>query len=235
MARVPAADRSYRGDVSLKDRLIRDIREDGPLTVADYMTRCLHDPLDGYYATHPALGATGDFVTAPLISQMFGEIIGAWTHEVWTRLGSPGVVRLIELGPGTGVLMADILRVARLDPLFAAACEPWLVERSLPLRESQAIATPGARWAERLAAVPAGAPTIIIANEFLDCLPIRQAVARAGGWRERRVGLTEDGALDFVEGPPWGDFQPPRGALAPMKCGNGRTGWPVSEPKSGRG
>jgi NADH dehydrogenase [ubiquinone] 1 alpha subcomplex assembly factor 7 len=198
--------------VSLKDRLVRDIREDGPMTVADYMTRCLHDPLDGYYATRPALGETGDFITAPLISQMFGEIVGAWTHEIWVRLGAPKRFRLIELGPGTGVLMADILRVSRLDAAFAAACEPWLVERGAPLRALQAAAVPGARWADRLDAVPGEAPTVIVANEFLDCLPIRQAIARAGGWRERRVGLADDGSLAFVEGPTWGDFQPPRAA-----------------------
>ena len=180
------------------------------MTVADYMTRCLHDPLDGYYATRPTLGEAGDFVTAPLVSQMFGEIVGAWVHEVWVRLGAPGRLRLIELGPGTGVLMADILRVARLDPaFFAAACEPWLVERSSPLQALQAAAVPGANWADRLGDVPSGAPTVIVANEFLDCLPIRQAVAREGGWRERRVGLAEDGSLAFVEGPTWGDFKPP--------------------------
>ncbi len=198
--------------MSLKDRLVRDIREDGPMTVADYMTRCLQDPLDGYYATRPALGEAGDFITAPLISQMFGEIVGAWVHEIWVRLGSPPHLRLIELGPGSGVLMADMLRVARLDGAFAAACEPWLVERSEPLRALQAAAVPGARWTERLDGVPGGAPTVIVANEFLDCLPIRQAIAREGGWRERRVGLGDDGALAFVEGPTWGDFQPRRGA-----------------------
>ena len=212
LARVPPPGRRPARDVSLKDRLVRDIREDGPMTVADYMTRCLHDPLDGYYATRPDLGETGDFVTAPLISQMFGEILGAWVHEVWTRLGSPERLRLVEMGPGTGVLMADMLRVARLDSAFAAACEPWLVERSVPLRALQAAAVPGARWADRLDAIPGGAPAVIVANEFLDCLPIRQAIARDGGWRERRVGLADDGSLAFVEGPTWGDFQPPRGA-----------------------
>jgi SAM-dependent MidA family methyltransferase len=131
---------------------------------------------------------------------------------MWTRLGSPDRLRLIELGPGSGVLMADMLRVARLDAAFAAACEPWFVERSGPLRALQAAAVPGALWAERLDAVPGGAPTVIVANEFLDCLSIRQAIARAGGWRERRVGLADDGALAFVEGPTWGDFRPPRGA-----------------------
>jgi NADH dehydrogenase [ubiquinone] 1 alpha subcomplex assembly factor 7 len=198
--------------VSLKDRLVRDIRENGPMTVANYMTRCLHDPLDGYYATRPALGEQGDFVTAPLVSQMFGEILGAWVHEVWTRLGSPPRLRLVELGPGTGVLMADMLRVARLDAAFAAACEPWLVERSRPLREVQAAAVAGARWADRLDEVPGGGATVIVANEFLDCLPIRQAIARQGGWRERRVGLADDGSLAFVEGPTWGDYSPPERA-----------------------
>jgi NADH dehydrogenase [ubiquinone] 1 alpha subcomplex assembly factor 7 len=189
--------------VSLKDRLLRDVAEDGPMTVADYMTRCLHDPLDGYYAVRPALGETGDFITAPLISQMFGEILGAWSHEVWVRLGSPGRFRLIELGPGGGVLTADMLRVARIDAAFGAACEPWLVETSRPLRALQTDAVTGARWADRLEAVPAGLPTIMVANEFLDCLPIHQAVARDGGWRERRVGVAVDGSLCFVEGPVW--------------------------------
>lgn len=195
----------------LRQRLVRDIREDGPLTVAEYMTRCLHDPLDGYYATHPALGSAGDFITAPLVSQMFGEILGAWAYEVWMRLGSPTRVRLVELGPGTGTLMSDILRVARTDPAFAAACEPWLVEASRPLRAIQARAIPGARWVDRLDEVPEGAATLILGNEYLDCLPIRQAVVRKEGWRERRVGVSDDGALAFCEGPMWAGFTaPPR-------------------------
>ena len=173
------------------------------MTVADYMIRCLHDPLDGYYATRPALGETGDFITAPLISQMFGEILGAWAHEVWTRLGSPKRLRLIELGPGTGVLMADILRTARIDPAFSAACEPWLVETSGPLRRLQAEAVAGVHWADRLDEVPTGVPIIIFGNEFLDCLPIHQSVARGDGWRERRVGVSEAGELTYMEGPVW--------------------------------
>lgn len=195
--------------MSLRERLIRDIREDGPMTVADYMTRCLHDPLDGYYAIRPALGAAGDFITAPLVSQMFGEIVGAWTHEVWRRLGSPDHFRLVELGPGTGALVSDVLRVARRDPEFDAACAVWFVETSRPLRKTQALSVPGALLAERLDDVPGGEPTIVLANEYLDCLPIRQAVARGGGWRERRVGVSEDGDLAFVEGPMWGQLPMP--------------------------
>ena len=193
----------------LLQRLIRDIRDDGPLTIADYMTRCLHDPLDGYYAAHPALGAAGDFITAPLVSQMFGEILGAWAYEVWRRLGSPAPVRLVELGPGTGALTSDVLRVAKTDPRFASACESWLVETSAPLRRIQAETVPASRWADRLDDIPEGALTLILANEYLDCLPIRQAVARDDGWRERRVGVSDDGALAFLEGPMWGDFRAP--------------------------
>ena len=195
--------------MSLRERLIRDIREDGPLTIADFMVRCLHDPLDGYYAAHPALGAAGDFVTAPLVSQMFGEILGAWAYEVWGRLGSPARVSLVELGPGTGALMSDVLRVAKTDPKFANACGVWLVETSRPLRRVQTAAVPTARWVDRLEDVPADVPTLILANEYLDCLPIRQAVARDDGWRERRVGVADDGALAIFEGPMWGDFRPP--------------------------
>ena len=140
---------------------------------------------------------------------MFGEIVGAWTYEVWRRLGSPACFTLVELGPGTGTLMSDVLRAATRDPKFGAACELWLVEASRPLRAVQAAALPSARCAARLDEVPGGAPTIILANEFLDCLPIRQAVARDGGWRERRIGVTDEGSLAFVEGPILGDFIPP--------------------------
>ena len=100
------------------------------MTVADFMTRCLHDPQDGYYATRPALGATGDFITAPMISQMFGELIGLWAAEVWMTMGSPEKLRLVELGPGRGTLMMDALRAARVSPPFLAALDVHLVESS---------------------------------------------------------------------------------------------------------
>ena len=109
-------------------------------------------------------------------------------------------------------MMSDALRVAWRDGDFASACEVWLVETSPPLREVQAEAVPGAFWAAALDGVPGGAPTIILANEYLDCLPIRQAVAREGGWRERRVGLANDEILAIVEGPMLGDFSPPPSA-----------------------
>jgi SAM-dependent MidA family methyltransferase len=132
---------------------------------------------------------------------MFGELIGLWLMETWDRLGRPAPVRLVELGPGDGTLISDILRAAGLLPEFLAAADPWLVEVSPPLRALQARrladASPPPRWAERLEAVPAGAPLLLIANEVLDCLPARQFVRTQAGWAERMVGLDEAGELAF--------------------------------------
>ncbi|TCS09958.1 SAM-dependent methyltransferase [Caulobacter sp. BK020] len=187
--------------MSLLDRLRAQIAQDGPISVAEYFTRCLHDPRDGYYATRPALGEGGDFLTAPGVSQMFGELIGLWILETWARMGRPAPVRLVELGPGDGTLISDILRAARLLPEFLAAADLWLVEVSPPLREAQAerLATAplAPNWADRLEAVPAGAPLLLVANEVLDCLPAHQFVRTEDGWAERMVGLDEAGNLAF--------------------------------------
>jgi SAM-dependent MidA family methyltransferase len=187
--------------MSLKDRLAREIALTGPMTVADYMTRCLHDPQGGYYATRPAIGATGDFITAPMISQMFGELIGLWAIELWNRLGAPERVRLVEVGPGDGTLMADALRAARLAPDFLQAVDLILIEPSAPLRAAQARMLADSdvhpRWVSSLDRVETDAPVILIANEVLDCLPARQFVRTEDGWAERRVGVTDDGELQF--------------------------------------
>ena len=185
--------------MSLKARLAREIALDGPMTVADYVIRCLHDPKDGYYATRPALGEAGDFITAPLISQMFGELIGLWAVETWRRLGAPERFRLVEVGPGDGTLMSDLLRAARLAPGFLEACDLVLIEPSAPLRATQARALAGAdlspRWVRDLGRIETDAPVILIANEVLDCMPARQFVRTDEGWAERKVGVTEDGGL----------------------------------------
>ena len=185
--------------MSLLDRLRAQIAQDGPISVAEYFTRCLHDPRDGYYATRPALGEGGDFLTAPGVSQMFGELIGLWILETWTRMGRPSPVRLVEMGPGDGTLISDILRAARLLPEFLEAADLWLVEVSPPLRVAQAarLAPLTPNWADRLEAVPAGAPLILVANEVLDCLPAHQFVRTEGGWAERMVGLGDQGELAF--------------------------------------
>jgi NADH dehydrogenase [ubiquinone] 1 alpha subcomplex assembly factor 7 len=188
--------------MSLRERLQRQIAQTGPISVAQYMTACLHDPADGYYATRPALGEDGDFVTAPLISQMFGELIGVWAAAAWQMMGAPPRVRLVELGPGDGTLMADISRAARMAPEFLEAAEVWLVETSEPLRAlQQRRLGEDVQWAAALTEVPGGAPMILIANELLDCLPARQFVRTAIGWCEQLVGLDADGGLAFTRNP----------------------------------
>ncbi len=184
--------------------LARRIAMDGPLTVAEFMTACLHDPRHGYYATRPNLGAQGDFITAPMVSQMFGELVGAWMAEVWRQLGSPATVRLVELGPGEGALMEDALRVLARVPGLLDEAELWLVEPSRPLRALQAerLGHASPRFADALAEVPPGAPLILVANEVFDCLPARQFVRMPAGWAERRVGLDARGRLVVGLSPP---------------------------------
>lgn len=184
--------------MSLAERLAAEIRQSGPLTVAQYMTACLHDPRDGYYATRPALGEAGDFITAPLISQMFGELIGLWMASAWQAMGAPRRFTLVEMGPGDGTLMSDLLRAARVLPSFLEAADVWLVETSEPLAALQRARlgeTP--RWARSLDEIPGGAPLLLVANELLDCLPVRQFLRTAAGWCEQVVGLGSDGRLAF--------------------------------------
>ena len=184
--------------MSLRDRLAAQITQTGPLTLAQYMSACLHDPQFGYYATRPALGADGDFITAPLISQMFGELIGVWAISAWQAMGAPARFVLAEMGPGDGTLMSDILRAGRLAPAFLTAADIWLVETSGPLAAVQRERLDdAATWTTSLDEVPDGAPLLLIANELLDCLPVRQFLRTATGWAEQVVGLGKDGALQF--------------------------------------
>ena len=182
--------------MSLKQKLIEHIRETGPMTVADFMGAALYDPKDGYYATRPAIGGeTADFLTAPEASQMFGELIGLWCAHEWDVLGKPAF-NLIELGPGRGVLMQDMLRATQRIEGFHDAANVVFVEISGPLLDEQAERVPNADWVARLEDAPPG-PSLIIANEFLDCFPIRQFVRDEDGWREKLVGLNEADALTF--------------------------------------
>lgn len=189
---------------ALKDRLIAKIKAEGPLTIAEYMTICLLDPVHGYYPTRDPLGSDGDFITAPEISQMFGEVIGLWCIQTWQDMGRPATVQLIELGPGRGIMMSDILRAAKLDKDFLTAAQVTLIEASPALEAVQGKTLGNSpcpiSWAPSLEKAPKG-PAIIIGNEFLDCLPIRQFIqkdrfAGRAGWQERMVAL-EDDALRF--------------------------------------
>lgn len=180
-------------------RLLALIDREGPLPVSQVMAACLFDPREGYYATRPRLGA--DFITAPEISQMFGELIGLWAVQTWRELGEPTPFLLVELGPGRGTLMRDAWRAARVAPEFRAAARLTLVEASEPLAAAQAatLARVGARPRHvRRLEEASNLPMILIANEFLDCLPIRQFVRTQDGWRERLVGRDPDGADALV-------------------------------------
>lgn len=184
--------------MALLDRIKALIQATGPLSIPQYMELCLHDPREGYYASRPALGEKGDFITAPLVSQMFGEIIGAWLVETWRRMGSPDAFRLVELGPGDGTLMDDIQRTVRQTAGFIAAQEIWLVETSPPLADLQGKRLGDRpRWVRSVAEIPDGRPMLIVSNELLDCLPARQFVRTARGWSERGVGQNATGDLTF--------------------------------------
>ena len=208
-------------------RLIaRRIALTGPISIADFMAEALGHPRLGYYRRALPVGAAGDFTTAPEISQMFGELIGAWLAERWIAIGAPSPVRLIELGPGRGTLMADALRTTRGVPGFHRALRLHLVDINAPLRAEQqrALGAFAPVWHERFAEVPPG-PVLIVANEFFDALPVRQFQRTAQGWRERMVGLAPDGeapdgkALVFALAPgatPFARYLPdaPEGAQA---------------------
>jgi SAM-dependent MidA family methyltransferase len=207
------------------------IEREGPLPVDAYMRTCLAHPEHGYWRSAESIGTDGDFITAPEISQVFGELIGVWCAVVWRSMGSPAPLRLVELGPGRGTLMRDALRAARSAPPFLAAATVHLIETSAPLRATQqqtlgsnpvvslsnhgdapaavlrqAQDEGGMRWPvpiewhEAIGEVPEG-PAIVIANEFLDALPIRQLVFVDGAWHERVVDVDASGALQFAVGP----------------------------------
>lgn len=183
--------------MSLKEDLAQRIAATGPMTVAEYMSAALLHPRHGYYTTRDPLGATGDFVTAPEISQMFGELIGLALAQSWLDQGSPAPFTLAELGPGRGTLMADILRATAGVPGFLAAAQIVLIEASpiLKARQAEALAAHAPAWVDAVADLP-DQPLWLVANEFFDALPVRQFQREGTGWRERCVGLS-GGALSF--------------------------------------
>ncbi|WP_299439188.1 SAM-dependent methyltransferase [uncultured Rhodospira sp.] len=183
----------------VEDRLRARIAAEGPLPVEDVMA----EANAAYYARGTAIGAAGDFITAPEISQVFGEVVGLWTAVVWQLLGMPKPVSLVECGPGRGTLMADALRALAPVPAFREALEVHLVETSPALREVQCATLGDAvtAWHDGLETLP-DRPLLLIANEFLDALPVRQYVRVGAAWHLRRVDVDADGAFRFVTGEP---------------------------------
>ena len=181
----------------LKRRLIALIEASGPMPMSDYMAACLFDPGDGYYTTREPFGATGDFTTAPEISQMFGELIAAWLVHGWQRMGAPADAIAVEIGPGRGTLALDMERtLARLAPPLAGRLH--LVEASPRLREVQRDRGIEATWHQTVETLP-DAPWLVVANELFDAVPARQFVSHQGRWVERCVGVRE-GDLLFALG-----------------------------------
>jgi NADH dehydrogenase [ubiquinone] 1 alpha subcomplex assembly factor 7 len=193
---------------ALRALIRRQIAQTGPMSIADYMALCLAHPEHGYYASRDPLGKSGDFTTAPEISQMFGELLGAWCVITWRQIGSPAPFALVELGPGRGTLMRDALRASARAEDFQAALSVHLVETSPVLRGRQkdALGDRAVTWHDSIETLP-HVPLITLANEFFDALPIRQFVRGPQQWAERCVVLAEDGeTLSFGLSP--------RGALA---------------------
>jgi NADH dehydrogenase [ubiquinone] 1 alpha subcomplex assembly factor 7 len=189
---------------ALAARLADRIGSQGPISLADFMAAALTDPDHGYYTLRDPLGARGDFVTAPEVSQMMGEMVAVWCIAMWKTIGAPERVALIELGPGRGTLMADLLRAARIRPAFREALDVRLVESSPVLKDAQkrALGDAAVAWhADFAEAARASSdrPLLVVANEFFDALPVHQLVKTKDGWRERLVDRAETGQrLRFV-------------------------------------
>jgi SAM-dependent MidA family methyltransferase len=188
----------------LKQRIADQISALGPIPVNDYMALCLFDPSDGYYTTREPFGTEGDFTTAPEISQMFGELVAVWLYQAWQAIGRPMPVTVAEIGPGRVTLMKDMLRtLSRLDPAFTTAASFAMIETSPRLTEIQkktlegSVAMPD--WHESVDTLPK-APLLIVGNELFDAIPVRQFVRTEKGWRERMIGLDDDGELRFFAG-----------------------------------
>ncbi len=205
---------------TLENIIAEIISVEGPMPIDRYMGLCLGHPTHGYYMKHDPFGEEGDFITAPEISQIFGELIGVWCAAGWAAMGSPANFNLVELGPGRGTLMADILKAAKVMPGFREAAQVHLVETSLILRGLQKEKLGSAvTWHDSVDSLPNG-PMLLIANEFFDAIPIRQFEKRDGRWYERCVGAKGFGfmpaALDATQGSD-GDvveFAPQRSQIA---------------------
>ena len=186
--------------MSLENLIISEIRDKGPISIFRFMEQCLYNDQFGYYSSKKnTIGAAGDFITSPEISQVFGELIGAWLAQTWVDRGKPRPFNLVELGPGTGTLMKDVLKILKTIPNLLDSASIILVETSqtLKLRQVTLLKNYSVQWVESIMEIPE-APTFVIANEFLDALPIRQFKKIGGVWNERAVDVSDNRKLNFT-------------------------------------
>ncbi len=208
----------------LENEIRRLIAVTGPMPIARYMQLCLTHPKYGYYITRDPFGTQGDFTTAPEVSQIFGELLGLWALSVWRMMDQPETVRLIELGPGRGTMMRDALRAAKVLPAFRKALSIHMVEISPTFEQLQRSTLSDVDapmfWHRSLLDVPEGGGTIILANEYVDALPVHQMMRQSGGWHERVIGLDANGAfrlgLSPDPVPQFDRFMPARIKQAPV-------------------
>ena len=179
---------------ALFDIIKHEIEASGPLSLDRYMQLALLHPQYGYYQKSDPLGGSGDFITAPEISQMFGELIGLWCVDCWVKMGAPSQFILCEMGPGRGTLLKDALRSAKLVPEFLDAAEIHLIEQSAHLKKVQksTLKDYSVQWHDTLDDLPADRPLLIFGNEFLDALPIRQFTSTPSKWHERKITVTSN-------------------------------------------
>ncbi len=188
----------------LAERLKRQIPQTGPITVADYMVSCLFDPDHGYYSTREPFGRGGDFVTAPEVSQMFGELVAIWMISAWQAAGSPENFAFAEIGPGRGTLMADMLRTLRKSETgFPGRGHIYMIETSPRLTDVQKKRldkeAENIEWLTRFEEV-ADLPLFLVGNELFDAIPVRQYQRFGDFWLERMVGVDGNGRLAFMAG-----------------------------------
>lgn len=194
----------------LGERIVAMIRETGPMSIAEYMHVCLNDPRHGYYPNRKAIGRKGDFITSPEVSQMFGELIGIWCLAVWQAMGKPEQFILAEAGPGNGTLMADLLRATANYPSFTQGANISLIETSPAMIQEQRAKldrySSNIEWQNKIEEID-DLPMILVANEFLDVLPVRQFIKTSNGWLEHCVGISDDGTLAWTTGTAMPDMQ----------------------------
>ncbi len=188
----------------LEEFLVARIKAHGPISLGEFMSHALCHPRYGYYQVNDPFGSKGDFTTAPEISQIFGEVIGAWVVDTWKQMGAPQSFNLIECGPGRGTLMADALRGTSGVQGFLDATNICLVENSTVLRkkqQKQLSQYSRVRWWSDISEIDDSLPVIIIGNEFLDALPVEHLMRNESGWQKKEVCVTDDDKLSYEWSP----------------------------------